>query len=56
VTVEASRAALAGGATDVVLFTDPGNLTSNALHQRLGYVRITDFAVYDFSGAAPQAG
>jgi predicted GNAT family acetyltransferase len=54
VTVEASRAALAGGATDVVLFTDPGNPTSNALYQRLGYVRITDFAVYDFSGAAPQ--
>ncbi|WP_405960917.1 GNAT family N-acetyltransferase [Streptomyces sp. NBC_00024] len=56
VTVEASRAALAGGATDIVLFTDPGNPTSNALYQRLGYVRITDFAVYDFSGAAPQAG
>lgn len=36
VTVEASRAALAASATDVVLFTDPDNLTSNALYQRIG--------------------
>jgi len=54
VTAEVTRAALATGATDVVLFTDPGNPTSNALYQRLGYVRITDWAVYDFSGAAPE--
>ncbi|MFE9681147.1 GNAT family N-acetyltransferase [Streptomyces sp. NPDC006285] len=51
VTVEVSRAALAAGATDVVLYTDPANPTSNALYRRLGYVRITDVAVYDF----PQA-
>ncbi|MEW2624588.1 GNAT family N-acetyltransferase [Streptomyces sp. NPDC048106] len=49
VTVEASRAALAAGATDVVLFTDPGNPTSNALYQRIGYVRVADFAGYKFS-------
>jgi predicted GNAT family acetyltransferase len=50
VTTEVTRAALAAGATDVVLFTDPGNPTSNALYQRLGYVLFTDWAVYDFSG------
>ena len=53
VTAEVTRAALATGATDVVLFTDPGNPTSNALYQRLGYVRITDWAVYDFPTAQP---
>ena len=55
VTVEASRAALTAGATDVVLFTDPGNPTSNALYQRLGYVRLTDFTVYEFPSTAPEA-
>ncbi|MFJ3896016.1 GNAT family N-acetyltransferase [Streptomyces sp. NPDC090083] len=54
VTAEVTRAALATGATDVVLFTDPGNPTSNALYQRLGYVRITDWAVYDFPAAPPR--
>ena len=49
VTVEVSRAALAAGATDVVLFTDPANATSNALYQRIGYVPIADFTGYDFS-------
>ncbi|MFE6281055.1 GNAT family N-acetyltransferase [Streptomyces sp. NPDC057877] len=49
VTVAVSRAALAAGAKEVVLYTDPGNPTSNALYQRLGYVRITDWAVYDFT-------
>ncbi|MGY4971049.1 GNAT family N-acetyltransferase [Streptomyces nigrescens] len=53
VTVEVSRAALSAGARDVVLFADPANLTSNALYQRIGYVPVTDFAVYDFSCAAP---
>ncbi|MFC9672573.1 GNAT family N-acetyltransferase [Streptomyces sp. NPDC056949] len=56
VTVAASRAALAAGATDVVLFTDPDNLTSNALYQRIGYVHVADFAGYKFSYGAPQAG
>ncbi|QYX79139.1 GNAT family N-acetyltransferase [Streptomyces akebiae] len=54
VTVEASRAALDAGAKEVVLFTDPGNPTSNALYQRLGYVLLTNFTVYDFSSAAPE--
>jgi predicted GNAT family acetyltransferase len=49
VTVEASRAALAAGATEVVLFANPANPTSNSLYQRIGYVPLTDFAVYDFS-------
>ncbi|MGW5373726.1 GNAT family N-acetyltransferase [Streptomyces sp. NPDC004009] len=56
VTAEASRAALAAGAADVVLFTDPDNPTSNALYQRIGYVHVADFAGYKFSYDAPQAG
>ncbi|MFE7613130.1 GNAT family N-acetyltransferase [Streptomyces celluloflavus] len=56
VTVEVSRTALAAGATDVVLFTDPDNPTSNALYQRIGYVHVADFAGYKFSYGAPQAG
>ncbi|MFC8390454.1 GNAT family N-acetyltransferase [Streptomyces sp. NPDC057238] len=55
VTVEVSRAALASGATDVVLFTDPANPTSNALYQRIGYVHVADFAGYGFSYDAPVA-
>lgn len=53
VTVEVSRAALVTGATDVVLFADPTNPTSNALYQRMGYVHVTDFTGYRFSTAAP---
>jgi predicted GNAT family acetyltransferase len=52
VTVAVTRAALATGADDIVLFTDPANLTSNALYQRVGYELITDWAVYDFSAGA----
>ena len=48
VTAEVSRAALAAGATDVVLFTDAANPTSNALYRRLGYVPAVDWVVYDF--------
>ncbi|WP_443075121.1 hypothetical protein [Streptomyces sp. NBC_01483] len=44
------------GAAEVVLFADPANLTSNGLHQRIGYLPVTDFAVYGFSCAAPGAG
>ncbi|MFF7394240.1 GNAT family N-acetyltransferase [Streptomyces scabiei] len=54
VTAEVSRAARAAGATEVVLFTDAGNPTSNALYQRLGYRRITDWAPYDFAYAAAE--
>ena len=49
VTAEVSKAALAAGATDVVLFADPANPTSNALYQRIGYVPLTEWAVYDCS-------
>ncbi|MER6015956.1 GNAT family N-acetyltransferase [Streptomyces bluensis] len=56
VTAEVSRAALAAGATEVVLFTDAGNPASNALYQRLGYRRVTDWAPYDFASAEPKAG
>jgi predicted GNAT family acetyltransferase len=47
-TAEVSRAALAAGATEVVLFADLANPTSNGLYQRIGYRPVTDFAVYDF--------
>ncbi|MQY38195.1 hypothetical protein SRB17_62050 [Streptomyces sp. RB17] len=56
VTAEVSRAALAAGARDVVLFADLSNPTSNALYQRLGYRTLTDWAAYDFSRAAPDVG
>ncbi|WP_217205512.1 GNAT family N-acetyltransferase [Streptomyces sp. AC550_RSS872] len=49
VTTEVSRAALAAGAKEVVLFADLANPTSNALYQRLGYRTLTDWAAYDFS-------
>ncbi len=49
VTVEVSRAALAAGATDVVLFADPANPTSNALYQRIGYLPVAEFAGYAFT-------
>ncbi|MER7575969.1 GNAT family N-acetyltransferase [Streptomyces sp. NPDC126514] len=48
VTAEVSRAALAAGATDVVLYADPANPTSNAVYRRLGYVHLTDFTGYRF--------
>ncbi|MFD3311826.1 GNAT family N-acetyltransferase [Streptomyces sp. NPDC058694] len=50
VSAEVSRAALAAGAKDVVLFADVANPTSNALYQRLGYRKLTDWAAYEFSG------
>ncbi|MEV3889765.1 GNAT family N-acetyltransferase [Streptomyces griseoincarnatus] len=53
VTAAVSRAALRAGATDVVLFADPANPTSNALYQRLGYVRLTDCAGYRFTYDGP---
>nr|WP_323371102.1 GNAT family N-acetyltransferase [Streptomyces katsurahamanus] len=56
VTVEVSRAALAAGAKEVMLFTNAANPTSNALYRRIGYVPVSDFATYDFSYAAPEGG
>lgn len=47
-TVAVTRAALAAGATDVVLFTDLSNPTSNALYQRLGYTPIEDRQTVEF--------
>jgi predicted GNAT family acetyltransferase len=32
-----------------VLYTNPANVTSNALYRRIGYVPIADFTGYDFS-------
>lgn len=52
-TVAASRAALARGAQDIVLFADLSNPTSNGLYQRVGYRPVTDFSLYDFSPAGP---
>lgn len=47
-TVEVSRAALAAGAAEVLLFADLANPTSNGLYQRIGFRPVADFAVYDF--------
>ncbi|RZU51895.1 putative GNAT family acetyltransferase [Krasilnikovia cinnamomea] len=44
-----SRAAADAGATDVVLFTDLANPTSNALYQRLGYRPVEDRVVMEFA-------
>ncbi|BFO22884.1 hypothetical protein SHKM778_92720 [Streptomyces sp. KM77-8] len=56
VAAEVSRAALATGARDVVLFADLSNPTSNALYQRLGYRTLADWGTYDFAYAEPEAG
>lgn len=42
-------AALDAGATDVVLFTDLANPSSNALYQRLGYRPVQDRIVLSFA-------
>ncbi|MFC5001296.1 GNAT family N-acetyltransferase [Dactylosporangium cerinum] len=55
VTAEVSRAALAEGATDIVLFTNAANPTSSALYQRIGFVPIADWAAYDFTPTEPEA-
>ncbi|MCC2269719.1 GNAT family N-acetyltransferase [Streptomyces sp. CT1-17] len=52
-TVAASRAALARGATDLVLFADLANPTSNGLYRRIGYRPVTDFFLYHFSPVGP---
>ncbi|MFI5520708.1 GNAT family N-acetyltransferase [Streptomyces platensis] len=56
VTAEVSKAALTAGATDVVLYADPANPTSNALYQRIGYLPLAEWAVYDFASTEPEAG
>ena len=47
-TAAVTRAALDAGATDVVLFTEVDNPTSNALYQRLGYTPIEDRRTVEF--------
>jgi predicted GNAT family acetyltransferase len=49
VTAAVTRAALDAGATDVVLFTDVANPTSNALYRRLGYRPVEDRVVLSFA-------
>ncbi|MER5255036.1 GNAT family N-acetyltransferase [Streptomyces sp. NPDC002855] len=48
-TAEVSRAALADGADDVLLFADLANATSTGLYQRLGFRPVRDFAQYGFT-------
>ncbi|MFJ9587353.1 GNAT family N-acetyltransferase [Streptomyces acidicola] len=52
VTAEVSRAALAKGADQVLLFTDLANPTSNGLYQRIGYRPVQDFATREFTAPA----
>ncbi|GHG16096.1 GNAT family N-acetyltransferase [Streptomyces filamentosus] len=54
VTASITRAALASGAPQVVLFTDLANPTSNALYRRLGYRPVTDHLGVRFTGPAPR--
>jgi predicted GNAT family acetyltransferase len=49
VAAEVSRAALAAGVKEVLLFADLANPTSNGLYQRIGYRPLADFDVYGFS-------
>ena len=49
-TVAATKAALARGADEVLLFTDLANPVSNRLYQRLGYQPVSDRARLSFEG------
>jgi GNAT superfamily N-acetyltransferase len=49
VTAAVSQAALDVGATEVLLFTDLANPTSNGLYQRLGYRPVEDRVVLSFA-------
>jgi len=49
VTAAVSQAALTAGATEVVLFTDLANPTSNAIYQRLGYRPVEDRVVIELT-------
>ncbi|MBO0788662.1 MAG: GNAT family N-acetyltransferase, partial [Actinobacteria bacterium] len=48
VTAAVSRAALAAGAQEVLLFTDLANPTSNSLYRRLGYRPVSDYVSLAF--------
>jgi RimJ/RimL family protein N-acetyltransferase len=54
-TAAASQAALDAGATQVVLYTDLANPTSNALYERLGYRPVEDRVVLAFEPRHPAA-
>ncbi|WP_406507527.1 GNAT family N-acetyltransferase [Streptomyces sp. NBC_00212] len=56
VSTEVTRAALAAGAREVVLFADVANPTSNRLYQRLGYLPVAEFGAYDFSATSGAPG
>jgi len=49
VTAEVSRAALADGADEVLLYTDLANPVSNSIYQRIGYQPVEDRVVLTFS-------
>ena len=50
VTAEVSRAALAAGAGEVLLYTDLANPVSNSVYQRIGYRDVEDRVVLSFDG------
>ncbi|MEU6775482.1 GNAT family N-acetyltransferase [Streptomyces sp. NPDC046759] len=49
-TVEVSRAARESGVSEILLFTDLANPTSNGLYRRIGYRPVADFTVWRFGG------
>jgi RimJ/RimL family protein N-acetyltransferase len=49
-TAEVSRAALAAGAEEVLLYTDLANPVSNSVYQRIGYREVEDRIVLSFAG------
>jgi RimJ/RimL family protein N-acetyltransferase len=51
-TVAVTQAALDAGATEIVLYTDLANPTSNSLYQRLGYRSVEDRVVLSFEPPA----
>lgn len=53
-TAAVSRAALDDGVTEILLFTDLANPTSNALYQRLGYRPVEDRAILTFKKSLVQ--
>lgn len=55
-TVAVTQAALGAGATEIVLYTDLANPTSNALYQRLGYHPVEDRIVLSFEPPARARG
>jgi RimJ/RimL family protein N-acetyltransferase len=49
-TAEVSRAALAAGAEEVLLYTDLANPVSNSIYQRIGYLEVEDRVALSFTG------